>query len=193
MQDVNIFPGRFQPFHSGHLRCCEDIYKENGNPVVILYMSTTKFDKRKPFDNELIRKELEIVKKNNKFIADIFEIKNPVPTPMIKVCEDAGYHPTVWIAGEDRIPEYQKLLDKGKFTTFTKPELVTTNRYCSATEVRQTILDDDKTTFEKLMPKGTTGLWDEFREAVLKVNENQDYNLKDYIIESINFENILDD
>ena len=187
MQDVNIFPGRFQPFHSGHLRCCEDIYKENGNPVVILYMSTTKFDKRKPFNNEIIKEELEIVKKNNDFIIDIFEIKNPLAISMINLCNEHGYNPTTWIAGEDRIESYQKMLNGIRNPDIIKPELVKTERYCSATEVREAILRGDMKTFEKLMPKGADKLWDKYKKEIDKVYSQNEglISLVDFIKESL--------
>lgn len=31
LKQVNIFRGRFQPFHAGHLKFCEDNYKKNGD------------------------------------------------------------------------------------------------------------------------------------------------------------------
>ncbi|MCH5167439.1 MAG: adenylyltransferase/cytidyltransferase family protein [Erysipelotrichales bacterium] len=187
MQDVTIFPGRFQPFHSGHLKCCEDIYKKNGNPVVILYITNKKFDKKKPFDDELTKEELEIVKKNNDFIADIFWIRNPLAGPMIALCNEHGYNPTVWIAGEDRLESYQKMLDGLRNPDIHKPELIETNRYCSATEVRDAILKGDKKTFEKLMPKGTVKLWEKYKKQIDKVyNTNETYiGLADYIAEQL--------
>ena len=56
LKKVNLFAGRFQPFHSGHLQCCEDAYKENGLPVVIMYIHNDKFDSKKPFDDTIIER-----------------------------------------------------------------------------------------------------------------------------------------
>ena len=44
LKKVNIFCGRFQPFHKGHLKCCEDAYKKNGYPVFIFYVPNKQFD-----------------------------------------------------------------------------------------------------------------------------------------------------
>ena len=71
LKKVNLFAGRFQPFHAGHLQCCSDAFKENGYPTVIMYIHNEKFDEKKPFDDSVIEKELEIVKKNCDFIARI--------------------------------------------------------------------------------------------------------------------------
>ena len=61
LKKVNIFCGRFQPFHKGHLKCCEDAYKENGYPVFIFYTPNKQFDDRKPFDDELLEEEYDIL------------------------------------------------------------------------------------------------------------------------------------
>lgn len=70
MEKVNIFAGRFRPFHNGHLQCCQDAFNENGLQTVIMFMHNDKFDKKKQFNDELIKEELEIIKRNEKCIKD---------------------------------------------------------------------------------------------------------------------------
>jgi cytidyltransferase-like protein len=61
MKKVNVFPGRFQPFHNGHLQAIKDAYEENGLPTVVMYIHNDKFDNRKPFNDEIIERELNII------------------------------------------------------------------------------------------------------------------------------------
>lgn len=187
LKQVNMFPGRFQPFHKGHLKCCEDAYKENGLPTVIFYIHNEKFDKKKPFDDELIKKEMEIIKKNNKFIEDAIWLRKPFPTLMCRILQEQGYEANLWIAGEDRIESYKKLIKPEKIEELgvKVPELIQSNRYSSATEVREVIRNNDKGKFKELMPDGTDKMFDEYKEQLDKVYESQ-MTLLDYINEEYN-------
>ena len=49
------------------------------------------------------------------------------------------------------------------------PELMETNRYSSATEVREAIKNGDKNKFKELIPKGTEKMFDEYKEQLDKV------------------------
>ena len=50
------------------------------------------------------------------------------------------------------------------------PELMETNRYSSATEVREAIKNGDKNKFKELMPKGTEKkMFAEYKEQLYKV------------------------
>lgn len=189
LKQVNIFPGRFQPFHDGHLRCCEDAYKENGYPTVIMYIHNTKFDKKKPFDDKILIEELEIVKSNYEFIEDFIPMTRPLLGVMCESLKDKGYEANIWLAGPDRIESYKKQLNPKYIDELgvKLPELMETQRYCSATEVREAILRGDKKTFEKLMPKGTDKLWEKYKKEIDKVyNTNESYiGLVDFIKESL--------
>jgi len=177
LHQVNLFAGRFQPFHSGHLKCCEDAYKKNGLKTVIMYIHNEKFDARKPFDDKLIEEELDIIKKNVDYIEDAIWLRFPQPVRMCRVLREMGYQPVLWLAGEDRIDAYQKQLDgKGRDMIENElgmkvPELFQTERYGSATAVREAIKNDDKEEFKKLMPKGTDKLYDKFKEAMSSIKE----------------------
>ena len=91
LKKVNIFPGRFQPFHSGHLKACEDAFKKNGLPVYIMYIHNEKFDSRKPFDDELTKKELERLVDKYEYIEGINWIRRPMPMTICRVCIENGY------------------------------------------------------------------------------------------------------
>ena len=57
--------------------------------------------------------------------------------------------------------------------------------------IRKSIINKDKSSFEKLMPKGTGIMFDEFAESFemfkdklqMLIKENQMMSLKDYILE----------
>ncbi len=197
LKKVNLFAGRFQPFHSGHLQCCEDAYKENGLPVVIMYIHNDKFDSKKPFDDTIIERELEIIRKNYNFIEAVLWLRLPQPVRMCRVLQEEGYQPVLWLSGEDRIDNYKKMLNKSACDKIENelnmqvPELYQTNRYSSATAVRQALKDDNKDEYIKLMPKGTDILYDEFKEQINMVKENKHIikhsmkNLTDYLSENI--------
>lgn len=202
LKKVNIFPGRFQPFHNGHLKACEDAFKKNGLPVYIMYIHNEKFDSRKPFDDELTKKELERLVDKYEYIEGINWIRRPMPMTICRVCIENGYEPVLWLAGEDRIDGYKKLM-KGKSIKdelgIDEPEFYITKRYGSATDVREAIKNDDEEKFKELMPKEAHDLFSEFKKQISSIKESnilkyiQNNNMKsiiNYINENIN-ENLL--
>lgn len=184
LKQVNIFPGRFQPFHKGHLKCCEDAYKKNGYPTVIMYVHNTKFDKKKPFDDELLIKELEIIKKEYDYIEDYIPMQRPLLGIMCNDLKEKGYEANIWLAGPDRIDSYKRQLNPKYIDELgvKLPELMETNRYSSATEVREAIKNGDENKFKELMPKGTDKMFDEYKEQLDKViKENKYLSLSSFI------------
>ena len=176
---INVFPGRFQPFHSGHLQACKDAFEENGLKTVIMYIHNEKFDARKPFSDDLIKKELEIIKKNEECIEDVIWLSRPMPTLVCRVLVENGYDPVLWLAGEDRIDNYKKLIQYDRIQSefgIKGPEFYETKRYGSATAVRAAIKEDNEEEFKKLMPKGTDKLYQEFKTALSSIKESRLFN-----------------
>ena len=155
--------------------------KSNGNGEL------TEHEKdimKRPFSNELIAKELDIVKQNTPNILEIVYVKNMYDALMRfnKFCTDNSdkYEPQYWMCGDDRIDEYQKTLDK--YITSGEPLAIERNgekfenvitllqlntgkgrtEGVSGTEVRKSIINKDKAAFEKIMPKGTGVMFNEF-------------------------------
>ena len=184
LKDVNIFPGRFQPFHKGHLKCCEDAYKKNGLPTYIMYIHNEKFDAKKPFDDDLTKKELERLVEKYDYIAGINWIRRPMPVTICRVCMENGFRPVLWLCGADRIDGYKKLM-QGKSIKdelgIDEPEFMETNRYYSSTEVRNAIKQDDEEKFKEFMPQEAHNLYKEFKAQLDKINENA-LTLTKYII-----------
>lgn len=178
LKKVNIFPGRFQPFHNGHLQDCKDAFDENGLPVYIMYIHNEKFDSRKPFDDELTKKELERLVDKYEFIEGINWIRRPMPITICRVCIENGYEPVLWLAGDDRVDGYKKLM-KGKSIKdelgIDEPEFYITKRYASGTDVREAIKNDDEKTFKEMMPKEAHDLYGEFKKQLSSIKESKIY------------------
>jgi len=171
-KDVFIFLGRFQPFHLGHLKCMEDLKKEFGCPGVIALIYSTKEKDKSPFSIDLLKKELELIIKNEKDLVIDYEITNRGLIPVIvRDFQAKGYNVIGAGCGEDRFKAYQSQVNYmlgPKTDTHVTPDfkLVLTKRYNSATQVREAIKANDKKTFLKLMPKYLIALYDEFKKQI---------------------------
>jgi len=143
---------------------------------------------KRPFTNELINKELEIVKKSNKNIIDVVPVVN-VYDALGKYNQFLTEHSdeyTVgdWMCGDDRKDNYEKNIEGlSKYTDLevefksgkTLPNIligklkVNTGKGrtegVSGTAVRKAILNKDKAAFEKIMPKGAGSLFNDFTKA----------------------------
>lgn len=101
-----------------------------------------------------------------------------------------GYEAALWLAGEDRIESYRKQLNNTAVDKIenelevTVPELYQTERYGSATAVRNAIAEDDFAEFKKLMPNGTDVLYDKFKEQYAQIKESY-LSLENFIKESL--------
>lgn len=162
---------------------------------------------KRPFTNELIEKELEIVKKNNKNIIDVIPVINMFDAliQFNKFMTDNAdqYEPQYLMCGDDRADAYAENIDKydelddawqsgKKIPNLLKGKLKVNigkgrTKGVSGTDVRKAILNKDKSAFEKIMPKGVGKMFDEFVEAFDKfkgqlqglINENKIF--KNYI------------
>lgn len=183
IEEVNIFPGRFQPFHNGHLQAIKDAYNENGLPTVIMYMKTTKQDERKPFNDSLIEEELNVIKESNKeYIKDVIWLSKPMPTIICRVLKENNYEGNLWIAGEDRISKYSSLIIPQKINELHVkiPKLWQSKRYSSATEVRRHIKESNIDKFKELMPKESWYMFEKFKSQINSLKDPI-IDLKDYL------------
>lgn len=170
---------------------------------------------KRPFTNELINKELDIVKKSNKNIIDV--------VPVTHVYDALGrfnayltehsdeYEVGDWVCGDDRKDDFEDNIEKmSKYTDLevefksgkTLPNIligklkVNTGKGrtegVSGTAVRKALLNKDKAGFEKIMPKGTGVMFDDFVDAFNNfkeqlqniIKEHKMMTLKEYILES---------
>lgn len=172
---------------------------------------------KRPFTNELISDELNIVKKNTEQIVNVIYVKTLFDGigQFNKYLLDNSdkYECGCWLCGDDRVAEYQPLIDK--YITPGEDIAIATRsdekyknviskltlnigkgrtKGVSGTDVRKSIINKDKSAFEKIMPKGTGVMFDEFVESfeLFKnklqslIKENHMMSLKDYILENIN-------
>ena len=168
---------------------------------------------KRPFTNELIDKELEIVKKSNKNIIDVIPVVNMFEAlarfnKFILDHQDE-YEPQYWMCGDDRVDDYSELIDKydkltierngEEYDNVVKGKLKTNigkgrTKGVSGTDVRKSILNKNKSTFEKIMPKGVGSLFNDFIKAFDDfkiqlqniIKEHKRISLKEFIIESMN-------
>ena len=167
---------------------------------------------KRPFTNELIDKELELVKKANKNIIDVIPVINMFEAlaRFNKFILDHSdeYEPGYWMCGDDRVDDYSELIDKydklaitrggEEYENVVKGKLKTNigkgrTAGVSGTAVRKSILTKDKAAFEKIMPKGAGSLFndfikafDEFKEQLQNIiKEHKMMTLKEYINESL--------
>jgi hypothetical protein len=164
---------------------------------------------KRPFTNELIAKELDIIRKNTHEIIDVVYVSNMFEAvaqfnKFILDNQDK-YEAQYWMCGDDRLSDVNRIYDS--YISTGKELSIKTDKYenvisnlkintgkgrtegVSGTAVRKSIINNDKSAFEKIMPKGTGVLFDEFIESYKAfkdklrnlIKENQMMSLKEYI------------
>lgn len=165
----------------------QDGFDKNGYPAIVFMIANKKFDSKHPFSDELIAKEMEIVKKNYKFVEETVPAGSADIVKIGQKLAEMGYEAHLWLCGDDREAAFKRQAENPKyreqgqfpddFTTYTgtgRTEGV------SGTAVRESIKADDKKKFESLMPKGTSVMFDEFKEAIFNIKESMK-KLSEYI------------
>lgn len=169
---------------------------------------------KRPFTNELIEKELEIVKKaNSRYFVDVIYVTNAYEalTDFASKVQTGTYEPKYLMCGDDRVETYTKMIESDKpWKTADGDEIenvlkgrLTVNigkgrtEGVSGTAVRASIIKNDKAAFAKIMPNGADKMFNDFVDAferfkaTLKhtINEYNNYNdlvsLSDYLVETI--------
>lgn len=165
---------------------------------------------KRPFTNELIDKELNIVKHNNKNIIDVVPVKNMFDAldRFNAFCtEHPEYEPQYWMCGDDRVDQYTAMIDKydeletelgsnQKLPNILKGKLITNigkgrTKGVSGTAVRTSILNKDKSTFSRIMPQGVDGMFNDFVNAFERFRDilsgfiKESSSLKYYLLESL--------
>ena len=160
---------------------------------------------KRPFTNELIEKELEIVKQaNKKYFVDVIYVTNAyeaIADFAYKVSQGL-YEPQYLMCGDDRVDTYTKMIESDKpWKTADGQECenvlkgkMTVNigkgrtEGVSGTAVRQAIIKGDKSAFAKIMPNGADRMFDDFVAAFKTFRQT----LSDTINEYINFTSLQD-
>lgn len=178
-EKCNIFVGRFQPFHLGHLSVAEQLYKKNKLKTVILSV-ISQSRKNLHFSDELMKEVIDSCIKSYKYLGDYRVITSSVAIdkavlPLLR----PDYEPVLFGAGTDRSKMYQSQIDtirkKGNHENildeFEVYELKREGGFIediSATKVRQSLIDDDEKTFKSMTPKETHKFYKELRNEITK-------------------------
>ena len=166
MDKVDLYLGRFQPPHNGHLAVIESM--KNRPIVVIVRGKQSSQDKnRNPFDEVdqqfLLRRivpGIETMVAENGYLPDI-----------IQTLEHLGSCPDTVYAGPDRIGQYRAQVERANKTLETPLEIkfVETERVTSASVVREAIRSGDEEAFKANVPRA---IWDQYPTMKEKVTNN---------------------
>ena len=185
-----------------------DYLNANGEGIL---NDTEKEILKRPFTNELIEKELEIIKKSNKkLILDVIYVKNAYDAlaDFASKVSNGDYEPNYLMCGDDRVDNYTKMIESDKpwktadgkeYDNILKGVLKTNigkgrTEGVSGTAVRNAIISKDKSQFIKIMPAGVDSMFDDFVKAFddfkntlsSTINEYNNYSsLKDFLCENI--------
>lgn len=170
MKKIELFLGRFQPFHTGHKRIIDSMT----NPVVVLVKGkqSSEDKTRNPLSTEyqehLIKKAnpgVEVSVSPNGFLPGILGYFRKQGREVVKI-----------YAGADRIASYRAAIDQANKKMPDEAHFVVsfqeTERFTSATTVREAIRSGDIETFKKLVPRAIWDEWDTLRNLLKKVNES---------------------
>lgn len=139
--DINIFVGKFQPFHLGHHKVLIKSYKETNLPTALVVVTN---------DNSLIDKNsYEEIFKNiqddifKKIVKDIIYVKRAWINDILDQLKTKKLKPVNWFYGEDREKNYKNQIKN--FAPFIKGNLIT--RYddnINSSYIRNNLDDLDK-------------------------------------------------
>ena len=163
---VNVLIGRFQPFHSGHLKMAKKLKEKNNLPsfVVVVYPGHIKSGKS-PFDERIIKQYMEaVVKDNPEDLVDYMIVDRGLVGSIINKLVMMGLAPHLIAAGDDRKDYYEKQIEYIKRSDLIDnlPKdfgLEVTPRFTSATEVRDKLKSEDFASLKKLLPKSVLNLY----------------------------------
>ena len=181
---VNIYTGRFQPFHLGHLSNLEEAAKRGLRTVLCPVMKgSSKSAKDHPF--EAVEGEMFERLKNayGDLIVEIQPIKNPFVEFWLYPLREKGYEPIMWTTGTDRQPSYEAMIEKykDKYGLVDGFEVVgidkdmdaeggsaTDTGKISGTGIRKCLVDGDEEGFRRQMPKCLWDMYGKMREIMLQ-------------------------
>jgi cytidyltransferase-like protein len=175
-EKVNMFVGRFQPFTLGHAKVLETIHKQNGFPVVVFLVKAAKAQKddavKRPYDTETQIQMFEAVKKQYSFLKEIFVIPSAGIDLMFNEMRPQ-YEPVLWGTGTDRFKTYGYQVNNDKYRDelgvlpeFGLYEIKRDDDDISATKVRESLVNGDKKTFEKMTPKSMWPLFSDLKQKL---------------------------
>lgn len=173
LQPVNMIVGRFQPFHKGHLKMAQKLKEKNDLPciVAVVHPDHNK-SKKSPFKQDLVRRYMEgVIKENPDLIKGFFIVNRGLLGVIYGTAKEHGFLVKTIGAGADRIEDYKKQEEYLKKHGSDFPEdiqVVETPRSVTATEVREKLKDEDFLGFKKLVPSSVASF---YQSLVSSLNE----------------------
>ena len=204
---VNVYTGRFQPFHLGHLSNLEEAAKRGLRTVICPVMKgkTTKPEDH-PFDaidGEILQR---IKSAYGDLVVDVIPIKNAFVEFWVNPLREAGYEPITWTTGMDRKPAYDAMIEKykDKYGLVNNFEVIGLAKDVDAeggsaddtsgisgTAVRKCLVNGDEEGFRRQMPKCLWDMYPAMREIMQQyaqpaITESEAYaKYKKYLNEKI--------
>ena len=180
---VNVYIGRFQPFHLGHLSCLQKAAEYGLRTVICPVMKgSSKSAGEHPFESiegemfETLKDEYQDL------IADVIPVKNAFIEFWVYALRERGFEPITWTTGQDRAPSYQSMVDKYREKYELSPNLkvlaldknvdaeggsADNTGNISGTRIRECLMNDDREGFQRQMPECLWPMYDEMRHALL--------------------------
>jgi cytidyltransferase-like protein len=174
---VSFMPGRFQPFHKGHIAALKRTAEKLGHPVIPIQILSKK--DKSPFPERLLQRIGDDVAKNNDFIENYYLYPNSYGRTVIpwfvRYLRDNGYEAVGFGAGSDRIKAYQpqvNYITSDKTDTEVLPnfkmELVDVREEDgpSGTKVREALKNGDEAAFKEMVPSYLHKYYKELKKYV---------------------------
>jgi cytidyltransferase-like protein len=175
---VNIFVGRFQPFTLGHVKVFEQLYKENGLPVVVLIVRSDRNKEKAPFSEDLQIAMFKKMEREYPFLEAAYVINNAAVDNIFATLRPA-YEPILWGFGTDRKKAYDYMINKpdyreqlGVNPEFAGFEIRRGDEDISATKVREALIIDDQNGFKKLTPRSIHDMFVPLKNALQPIQES---------------------
>lgn len=186
---VNVYTGRFQPFHLGHLSNLEEAAKRGLRTVICPVMAgkTAKSIAAHPFNGEVEDEMFGRLKSTySDLIADIIPIPRPSLDMWVDAIRERGMEPITWTTGMDRKPAYEAMIQRyGKdFNLVDNFEVIGLDKDMGAdggsasntagisgTAVRQCLANGDEEGFKEQMPQCLWDMYDAFRQALMPAQQ----------------------
>jgi uncharacterized lipoprotein len=158
---VCCFPGRFQPFHLGHIAALRETSMRFQCPVIPIQIKSKNEDS--PFPDSLLQKIGDAVAREFEFIEKYVlypqNLKTVIPQ-MVKLLQERGFNPIGVGCGDDRQKDYIRQVD---YLTSAKSDVPVEEFRVemvdqrqpggpSGTKVREAIINDDFKLFKALTP-----------------------------------------
>ena len=172
--EVNLIIGKFQPFHNGHLKVCESLYKENKKPVVIVQINQDKLTENtilnNKFSNEMFDKLQEkypkILKRHlifkNKDFSEIIEVLHEKYNIKNISCKENYQNSLIKEVDYDLYEKKLNLNGKFEFKRYNAEE-IKTESYKSKI-IRKSLKDNDYQKFKNMVPECLHSLFYKIKE-----------------------------